>query len=207
MKRHIWGIITLTGLAIMPITGTAADRQKVCHDGYSGVYPTVYSVPEETFVIEKKCPEGLSVELQVYKEPVVANADVPVVPAAGNTNPEPVVLKKISFPSVHFLFDSDEVLPEGKKALDEFAKEIAKTNGIEVTGYTCWIGTQTYNQGLSKRRAEAVADYLRSKGLSVNKVEGKGDQNLLDHTRASVNRRVEINVENKKEVSGTEVVK
>ena len=204
MKRQVFSIVVLSGLLLTPFVGMAADKQKVCHDGYRGAYETVYSAPEESFIIEKKCPEGLRVELQVYKAPVAVNNSSEV---KSSTPEQMVALKKISIPSVLFKFDSDEILPEGKKALDDFATQVAKKDSIEVAGYTCWIGTQTYNQTISIRRAEAVADYLRTKGLSVKKVEGKGEHELLDRTNASKNRRVEINLDNQKEVSGTEVSK
>ena len=67
-------------------------------------------------------------------------------------------------------------------------------------GHTDSLGTQTYNQLLSEKRARAVADYLINKGIPNEKIftEGRGGSqpiasNSSDAGRA-MNRRVEIAV-------------
>ena len=45
---------------------------------------------------------------------------------------------------------------------------------VLVTGHTDRIGTQAYNQKLSERRADAVRDYLVSKGVPRDKIETLG---------------------------------
>ena len=69
---------------------------------------------------------------------------------------------------------------------------------IEVNGYTDTSGTPRYNQGLSVRRAEAVAAELVRDGVPRNAItiQGFGETHLLVQTAAGVrepqNRRVEI---------------
>jgi OOP family OmpA-OmpF porin len=69
---------------------------------------------------------------------------------------------------------------------------------IEVDGYTDTSGTPKYNQGLSVRRAEAVAAELVKDGVPRNAItiQGFGDTHLLVPTGPGVrepqNRRVEI---------------
>ena len=78
------------------------------------------------------------------------------------------------------LFDFDKAVlkPEGKAAID--AEIITKLNQIQklelvlVTGHTDRIGTQQYNQKLSERRADAVRNYLVSKGMPKDKIETLG---------------------------------
>jgi OOP family OmpA-OmpF porin len=71
---------------------------------------------------------------------------------------------------------------------------------IIAVGHTDAIGTDSYNQRLSVRRAEAVKAYLVSKGIEKNRVytEGKGEkQPVADNKTAegrAKNRRVEIEV-------------
>ena len=43
-----------------------------------------------------------------------------------------------------------------------------------MTGHTDPIGTEAYNQKLSERRADAVRDYLVSKGVPKDKIEAIG---------------------------------
>lgn len=68
--------------------------------------------------------------------------------------------------SVLFDFDSDQLRPEGRAALDEIAEVIAFHEGapVAIHGHTDWIGSPAYNQGLSERRAEAVRAYLAGVG-------------------------------------------
>jgi OmpA-OmpF porin, OOP family len=69
---------------------------------------------------------------------------------------------------------------------------------LEVNGYTDTSGTSRYNQGLSERRARAVAAELVRDGVPQNAISarGLGDTNLLVSTGPGVrepqNRRVEI---------------
>ncbi|WP_306582503.1 OmpA family protein, partial [Dokdonella sp.] len=74
---------------------------------------------------------------------------------------------------------------------------------VELDGHTDSIGTEEYNQGLSERRAQIVADYLTSHGIGADRitaVKGFGetqpiDTNATKEGRAR-NRRTELKVEN-----------
>jgi OOP family OmpA-OmpF porin len=78
------------------------------------------------------------------------------------------------------LFDFDKAVlkPEGKAAIDtEIISKLSQVQKLElvlVTGHTDTIGTQQYNQKLSERRADAVRDYLVSKGVAKDKIETLG---------------------------------
>ena len=69
---------------------------------------------------------------------------------------------------------------------------------IEVNGYTDRSGSDQYNQGLSTRRANAVAAELVRRGVPRNEIatRGFGEANPLvptaDGVREPQNRRVEI---------------
>jgi hypothetical protein len=83
-----------------------------------------------------------------------------------------------------------------KEAADNSTK-VAYTR-IEVNGYTDTSGTPQYNQGLSMRRADAVAAELVKDGVPKNviAIQGFGETHLLVPTGPGVrepqNRRVEI---------------
>jgi len=101
-----------------------------------------------------------------------------------------------------FDFDSAKLKPAMKKKLDGFAGEVKASPGderLDVVGHTDSIGTDAYNQKLSERRAQAVADYLATQGVAKDHmtVSGKGESqpvadNKTKEGRAK-NRRVEIN--------------
>lgn len=79
-----------------------------------------------------------------------------------------------------FDFDKATLRPAGKAKLDEVvakAKDI-KLEVIIAVGHTDRIGSDSYNQKLSERRAEAVKAYVVGKGIEANRVytEGKGEK-------------------------------
>jgi outer membrane protein OmpA-like peptidoglycan-associated protein len=99
----------------------------------------------------------------------------------GNTCPIPIVANLNA--DALFGFDQAALQPAGMEALDQL---IRNTNGraydtLTVTGYTDPIGTEVYNLDLSRRRAEAVRDYLISHGLRVDylNVVGAGSADLV----------------------------
>jgi len=79
-------------------------------------------------------------------------------------------------------------------------KDDAYVKEVVVTGYTDSIGTDSYNQRLSEKRAASVADYLMKLGVSTAKViqRGEGERNPIASNKTKAgraqNRRVEINI-------------
>jgi OOP family OmpA-OmpF porin len=92
--------------------------------------------------------------------------------------PAPQVQKITLASKALFDFDKAILKPEGKAAIDSeiIAKlpQVQKLELVLVTGHTDRIGTQQYNQKLSERRADAVRDYLVSKGVPRDKIETLG---------------------------------
>ncbi len=108
----------------------------------------------------------------------------PMTPPAPPPPPPPAPppapgLQKITL-ATKALFDFDKAVlkPEGKAAIDTEVlsklRDVTKLELILVTGHTDPIGTQAYNQKLSERRADAVRDYLVSKGVAKDKIETLG---------------------------------
>ena len=64
---------------------------------------------------------------------------------------------------VKFGFDTSDLSPEAKAAIDEFASELKSQNAgvyIEIQGHTDSVGSEKYNEELGLLRAEAVRRYL-----------------------------------------------
>lgn len=103
---------------------------------------------------------------------------------------------------VIFELNSAELTPEARKQLDDFAKNLADRHltsaRILVEGHTDAWGTRAYNQILSERRAETVAEFLYLRGISRDMVEtagfGKSRPRLPDPYDPN-NRRVEMRIE------------
>ena len=102
--------------------------------------------------------------------------------------------------NVLFDFDKAVIKPEAYPLLNEVVTILKKNPGmtVELQGHTDNIGTAEYNMGLSLRRANAVADYLESKGISGDRLTTKGfgfsKPVALNGTEfgRSLNRRVEL---------------
>jgi len=104
---------------------------------------------------------------------------------------------------ITFDYDSYAVKPQFQTTLNEVAQTLSSYNQtyIDVMGHTDSTGSDAYNQQLSERRAQAVANYLAQRGVEPQRMAtiGYGESQLLynpDDTEAKreANRRVEIKV-------------
>ena len=102
--------------------------------------------------------------------------------------------------NVTFQVDRSEIRPDFCNVLSSVAVvlvEYEKTL-VDVSGHTDNTGSESYNQALSQRRAQAVASYLQAQGVQPVRlqVSGYGEtrpiaDNATEQGRAQ-NRRVEI---------------
>lgn len=107
--------------------------------------------------------------------PVVRPQPTPIVRTPA---PEPAPWAKVKIEAdTLFGFDQDKLQTDGKKALDALVSGLQRVNieEIQVIGHTDRLGSQAYNDKLSKRRAEAVKSYLvETGGLSASKISTSG---------------------------------
>jgi len=106
--------------------------------------------------------------------PLAATPEPAPAPLAAVTEPAPP--QKLVLEGVNFDFDKAVIRQEDFAKLDRDVATL-KTWGdvnVEVAGHTCNIGTDNYNMGLSRRRAEAVRNYLISKGVSADRLTARG---------------------------------
>ena len=77
---------------------------------------------------------------------------------------------------VLFDFDSAELRPESITELERVVKFMNDVPFAKATveGHTDSVGTETYNQALSDRRAKAVFDYLSSRGVDPARLSSVG---------------------------------
>jgi hypothetical protein len=128
-----------------------------------------------------------------YAFGVAAPAPAPVPMAA----PAPAPARSYL---VFFDWDKANLTPRAQQIIQEAAANSTKVSytQIQVNGYTDTSGTPQYNQGLSIRRAQAVAAELVKDGVPKNAIaiQGFGETHLLVPTGPGVrepqNRRVEI---------------
>jgi outer membrane protein OmpA-like peptidoglycan-associated protein len=101
-----------------------------------------------------------------------------------------------------FDFDSDVVRGAARQNLTNFASSLRQYPETEVliVGHTDNVGSATYNQGLSERRAASARNFLVSQGVQANRIRTMGmgltepvTSNETEAGRAQ-NRRVEVAV-------------
>jgi OOP family OmpA-OmpF porin len=146
--------------------------------------------------------------------PVAAVAMAPAAPMAApmaEAQPAPVAaparFERVTLSATQlFAFDSAELRMPQPKLEDIAAALQADTTitDVDVTGHADRIGSESYNQRLSERRANAVRDYLVSKGVDASRLKayGKGETQpavqCTEKNRSALitclepNRRVEV---------------
>ena len=102
--------------------------------------------------------------------------------------------------TIQFDLDSAVIREESKKPLQDLATALKDGRlgsfKFQVEGHTDSRGTAAYNEALSARRAESVATYLSTEGVTPDRLVsvGKGFREPVDtvDTKAAINRRVRI---------------
>lgn len=138
-------------------------------------------------------------------QPVAAAAE-PQSPAPATAPPAPPapVLTTGSI-AEHVLFDTDsaslgERARQALQSLVSTLKSFVSVDAVTVHGHTDSTGSERYNQALSERRAQAVADYLRQSGLTTPAIRtvghGESEPAVSNATREGrhQNRRAEVQV-------------
>lgn len=102
---------------------------------------------------------------------------------AQDVGPDKPAFEKVTLAAeVLFDFDKATLKDEGKNILDTEITEKMKAHPevelVLITGHTDRIGTDSYNQKLSERRANQVKKYLTSQGIEESRLHavGKGEK-------------------------------
>ena len=107
----------------------------------------------------------------------------------------------VTLRNIYFEFDSAELTAESVDGINEvydFLLEYPDVK-IEIVGHTDDMGSESYNQILSERRAESVAKALIDRGVSAERIKTKGRgstqplfPNNFDDELRDLNRRVSM---------------
>lgn len=113
----------------------------------------------------------------------------------------------IPIDEIHFDLDRESIRPDASRELDKLVATMRKYPSliIEIRSHTDSRGDASYNKTLSTRRAQSVANYLISKGISRKRItaNGYGESMLLNNCTDGIicteaehqrNRRTEFKV-------------
>jgi OOP family OmpA-OmpF porin len=203
--------------------GTVYDKTKgtLAYQGIAGVAFPIAMVPGLSLTAEyrlvgllpRKFNGGNDIGFSTFKAEDEFNNQVQVglryqlfTPAPMAPAPTPAPVAAAPAPAaaktylVFFDWDKYNLTPRATDIIAQAASDSHTQNvtTLSVSGYTDTSGTPTYNQGLSERRAKAVAAQLVTDGVPQNEIEihAYGETHLLVPTGPGVrepqNRRVEI---------------
>lgn len=143
---------------------------------------------------------------------VTTNGIAPVI----HVDPQPLLARPVTRQvqvNAHFAFDRSELRSTYEERLDTVAGLAERLNpqygmgrygyltGGSIIGHTDSIGSRSYNQALSERRALAAEQPLRARGMDTGRmaVYGLGqEQPIADNsteTGRAMNRRTEVNLQ------------
>lgn len=134
----------------------------------AGAVPVACECDKDVVGADKCAPAAAAAAAAPAPAPVVAAAPAP---------------KKCDFSmTLHtdhtFAFNKAVLGPIAKKNLDDMISTklaaCAEVKSVIITGHTDRLGTQSYNQKLSEKRAEAVQTYLVSKGIKADLIDTMG---------------------------------
>lgn len=182
------------GLVIAPTSQPALSDQP----------PTAAMVTPEVLSPDD-APASATVKITPAAQSQSATAATPVLAAP---SPAGATVKYEALPkdeqvnvSIRFNFDSAVLRADQKPRLTAVCHAMKAINVpmFRIIGHTDASGSKTYNDRLSRLRAEEVKRYLVSDcGLPSDRLQavGVGEEHLLDpaHPRAEANRRVEFQV-------------
>ncbi len=88
----------------------------------------------------------------------------------------PSITRPVLIDNIFYEFDMATLTPESTVALDELVKllELNPNVTIELSSHCDFRGSDTYNEKLSQRRAEAVVKYLIEKGIEEERLTAVG---------------------------------
>ena len=128
-------------------------------------------VCEESVTVVAPAPEP---EPEPEPEPAPEPVQAAIDESAGQKE-FTIDLEKLGNQSL-FDFDSDKIKEENYAGLNVVAKFLNENPNVtvKVEGHTDNIGSKEYNQNLSERRAQAIANYLIDKGVEKERVTTEG---------------------------------
>lgn len=207
-------VSTLGAILMSAGVVTAYAAEGVFYDPSNAASPTGKTIGYELYrtigcpgrqLLDTPCPvpappAAVTAAAEPAPAPEPAYVAPPTPAPAAYVAPVPMPPQKLVLEGVNFDFDKATLRQEDIAIIDKDVTGLDKWGNvnIEVAGHTDSRGSDKYNMKLSQRRAEAVRNYLISKGIAADRLTAKGygesqpiADNATDEGRFK-NRRVEL---------------
>lgn len=207
-------VSTLGAILMSAGVVTAYAAEGVFYDPSNAASPTGKTIGYELYrtigcpgrqLLDTPCPvpappAAVTAAAEPAPAPEPAYVAPPAPAPAAYVAPVPTPPQKLVLEGVNFDFDKATLRQEDIAIIDKDVTGLDKWGNvnIEVAGHTDSRGSDKYNMKLSQRRAEAVRNYLISKGIAADRLTAKGygesqpvADNATDEGRFK-NRRVEL---------------
>lgn len=167
-NKQTGALLTNANVSILDTKGNTIETKQTDSEGkvsYDVDCQTAY-----TFNIKAENFETESFPIQKIKSGQVI-IQAPLVPSEVVITDTEVILK-----NVYFDFDKSNITAQGASELDKLVKVMKENPAmvIFVKSHTDAKGTSSYNIKLSEQRAQATVQYLLSKGITKDRISGKG---------------------------------
>ena len=145
---------------------------------------------EAVFISEPAPPIVVVVEEEEEAEPAPPIEEAPEVTEVQDPDPAPIMMPDPKV--VYFALDSDQLSPTAERTLRGVMQTWDQRRELTIIleGHACQLGEAAYNDGLSKRRAEAVQAFLKKNGYADLRyqIKAKGEQDpVVPHSEAGSN--------------------
>lgn len=155
----------------------------------------------DDFCLAEIRPDG-SYSCLDYEDYAQQLQEVDTLPTSG-VKPVPPERSSVRLKNVYFYFNTSVLRPSSYPTLDSLVKTL-RTNAnwvIQINAHTDVRGSESFNQELSERRAQAVVDYLVDHGINKRRLRAKGFGESSPQVEAAAtesehqqNRRVEFEI-------------
>lgn len=187
-KDHIYSAVPICKMEILTVVKNAktkttlSDARVVILDAMGATLDTQMSNAKGEVSYLVDCNKAYSVKFFkdgfVSKTIPVAKTNEAKVTIEASIEPIEVVVTEteIILKPIYFEFNKSNITSQGAAELDKLVYVMSQNDKLIIfaKSHTDSRGTDEYNLKLSERRAEATVQYIVSKGISADRISGKG---------------------------------
>ncbi len=207
MKTRGVALFLIPGMALLVLFSSACATKKFVNLEVAGLDKKIEDVSVEVEANQKRLREhderlATIGELVGKQDSQFKEVDTKIDEVKGLIRGKLITKETVRTSDAKFGFDSFQLTPEAKAALDSFVQKLVKENKgvyLEIQGHTDSTGSEGHNLALGRNRAEAVRDYLYGQyHIPLHRMEVislGSSQPLVDNSNRegrAQNRRIEI---------------